>query len=254
MLGYYGLGCDPVSVIRANPFTNERAPCKTCIEFDEIGKTCEKKILSYRSRASKYSNLFDFCISASFDYCHCHDFFINAKHSRIPLPVNFHLLPYSPANIKGKTMILHAPTRKGFKGTDTIIEAIKILKKKRNDFEFNVIDNLSYDDYKKKIEKCDIFIDQIHSHGPGMSALENLAMGKIVFSGCSEQYKAWMPFSKKSPIIHASDSAEKLALQLSNILDNKLYFHEFAEKGRSYIEKNHDYIKVAEQFVQLWKS
>lgn len=252
-LGYYGLGCDEISLIRANPERGERAPCQSCISFDEIGKQCEKKVLSFRARASRYSHLFDFCISSSVDYKHCHDFFPNARHARIQLPLDISSISFIPAHNTGTTKIVHAPTRRGFKGTDVIVNAIELLKQRRNDFEFNIIEGISHSEYMRVMSDCDIYIDQIHSHGVGVAALENLAMGKIVLSGNSDQYKEWLPFAHNSPIIHAPDTAEQLAARIANLLEQKRHFTELAEAGRSYVEKNHNHILIAEMFVKHWQ-
>lgn len=252
-LGYYGLGCDEVSLIRANPERGERTPCQSCISFDEIGKQCEKNVLSFRSRAAHYSHLFDFCISSSVDYKHCHDFFPNASHARIQLPVNISGISFIPARNTGIIKIVHAPTRRGFKGTGVIVNAIELLKQKRDDFEFNIVENLSHAEYMRVMSECDIYIDQIHSHGVGVAALENLAMGKIVLSGNSDQYKEWLPFAHNSPIIHAPDTAEQLAASIADLMEQKRHFTEMAEAGRSYVEKNHNHILIAEKFVKHWQ-
>lgn len=251
-LGYYGLGCDEVSLIRANPDSGERLPCNTCVAFDEIGKGCEKNILSFRSRASRYSHLFDYCISSSVDYKHCHSFFPKAKHARIPLPVNVTDIPFNPAQSSGRTKIIHAPTRRGFKGSNVIIEAIELLKHKRDDFEFKIVEGLPYSEYIKVLSECDVYIDQVNSHGVGMAALENMAMGKIVFSGNSQQYKEWMPFANNSPVIHTSNAADQLAMSIDTLLEDRSCFNELALKGRAYVAENHGHINIARQFVSHW--
>jgi len=251
-LGYYGIGCDEVSLIRANPESGDRTPCQTCIAYDEIGKRCEKYVLSFRSRASHYAHLFDYCVSSSVDYKHCHNFFSNAAHARIPLPVNVRTLPFIPAKSKGLTKIVHAPTSKGFKGTHTILSALEIVREKRQDFEFQIVQGLPHAEYIKILSECDVYIDQVNSHGVGMAALENLAMGKIVLSGNSDQYREWMPFANQSPIIHAPNSPEDLAITILKVLDQKTEFKQLSVKGRNYVDVYHDYIVVASQFLAHW--
>lgn len=251
-LGYYGIGCDEVSLIRANPESGDRKPCPTCIAYDEIGKRCEKSVLSFRPRAGHYAHLFDYCVSSSVDYKHCHDFFPNAAHARIPLPVNVDKLPFIPACSKRPTKIIHAPTSMGFKGTHAILSALEIVQTKRKDFEFQIVQGLPYAEYIKVLSECDVYIDQVHSHGVGMAALENLAMGKIVLSGNSSQYKEWMPFANQSPIIHAPNSPEDLAITLLNVLDQRIEFERLSIEGRNYVDTNHGHLVVASQFLAHW--
>jgi len=254
-LSYYGVGCDEVSLLRVREDAKNLRCCASCIQFDVLGQQCAKTTLSMREKASSYGQHFDFSVSPSYVYSHCHTFFPNAAHAAIQFPINLGSLPFLPSKSKHKPLIVHSPTRRGFKGTDVVMRAMLILSMRRQDFEFVLVEGLAHQDYIAAMRDCDIYIDQVLSeHGAGMAALENLACGKIVISG--NGFKNWneFRFNEESPIIPASQDPETLAEMLSELLDNKHTFPSAAEVGRAFVERHHDHVTIAERFTSLWRT
>jgi len=116
-----------------------------------------------------------------------------------------------------------------------------------------IVENLPHEEYVRTMSACDIYIDQVHSHGPGVGALENMAMGKIVLTGNSPDCQQWMPFSVQSPAIHAPDDPAQLALAAEDLLNRKGDYAALAEAGRSYVSRFHGHEVVARQFIKLWE-
>ena len=252
-LSYYGVGCDEAGLLRVRSDAHE-LPCASCIKYDALGKGCASTILSYRPRAAKYSSLFDFSVSAAYIYSHCHDFFPLARHANIPFPIVLASLPFNPARSRPKPIIVHTPTRRGFKGSDVVLESISLLGRRRDDFEFRLIEKLSYDDYISTMKECDVYIDQVYSgDAHGIAALENLAAGKIVISGNGERSWKEFPDLKNSPVIRASSNPTALADVLCDLLDRKQLFPELAEAGRGFVATSHDHVSIAKRFVDLWR-
>jgi glycosyltransferase involved in cell wall biosynthesis len=252
-LSYIGTGCDEASLMRIRPDA-EDLPCKSCQTYDLLDQQCKKSILGYRDKAARFAGLFDYTIAPVVEYDHCHEFFPNAIHEKIPLPINVRALEFMPADpAKKKPLIIHSPTRRKFKGTHVVIEAIKIVGDQYRDFEFELVEGLSYEDYLNVMKRCDIYIDQVFSHSTGMAALENLAMGKIVLSGNTPDAMNYFVFSKESTIINAAPDPTKLAETLINILTHREHFENIALRGRHFIEKYHDHVQVARQYLNLWQ-
>jgi hypothetical protein len=252
-LSYYGVGCDEAGLLRIRSDADELA-CASCIKYDALGKGCASTTLSYRTRASSYSSLFDFSVSAAYIYSHCHEFFPLARHANIPFPIVLASLPFNPARNRAKPIIVHAPTRRGFKGSDVVLESISLLERQRDDFEFRLIENLSYDDYISTMKECDIYIDQVYSgDAHGIAALENLAAGKVVISGNGDRGWRDFPDLKDSPVVKASSNPDALADVLCDLLDRKHLFPELAETGRRFVAKSHDHVSIAERFLDVWR-
>ena len=79
-------------------------------------------------------------------------------------------------------VVLHAPSRRGIKGTDSIIAAVEQLKREGMTFEFKLIENLSNSETLKEIAQSDIVIDQLRIGWYGVLAVEGFALGRAVIS------------------------------------------------------------------------
>jgi hypothetical protein len=255
IMSYTGLGCDEISFIYGSEALPYK-PCESCQKYDEAGKRCEEVIRGRNELSiNNLNRYFDTFVSTAIEYDHIQKK-IDKKIHRIPLPVNIQDIPWVPAKAKGNNTvkIVHTPSRKGFKGTDIVCQAIEVLRTIRSDFEFKIISGLSFHEYTNQIQEADIVIDQVWSQSPGMNALWLLAMGKIVFSGNTEIARSYFKFSKSSPIINAEPNAESLARELSNAISNRGSFTSISEYGREYIKSNHDSDKIAMLYLEMWKN
>jgi glycosyltransferase involved in cell wall biosynthesis len=252
LLSYYGVGCDELSLLRVRPDVDSLPCCQSCMVTDALGRGCAEHILGWRSKALAYLDLFDFCTTPVCEYDHCHLLFKNAKHARIPFPISVSEIEFVPAKPKKSPLIIHSPTRRGFKGTHIILAAMERLKERTKDFEFRIVEGLAYGQYLRTMKDADIYVDQVFGESFGVAALENLAVGKIVLSGNSSKAQRYMPFYCEAPIFDASPDPESLAETLFALLQRKDEFEALAVKGRKYVETYHDHVKIAQQFLDMW--
>lgn len=254
LLSYYAVGCDELGLIRRSTHNFQYSPCATCIKSGELlGKDCENHLNPrYEKSVDTVKKYFDVAGCAMIEYDHTSLAFDENKFKRIPLPIDIKNISFAPAKNRKKIKIAHTPTRRGFKGSAIVIEAIELLKNKRNDFEFITIEGKSYSEYLKIISDIDIVIDQVYSQSPGMNALEMIGAGKIVLTGATETGKSYFDFMEDFPGINASPMPSILAEDISQAIDNRSNFSELSEKGRSYIEKNHSCSYSASKFLELW--
>lgn len=252
VMSYTALGCDELGYIFENPVL-PYSPCESCERQDDAGQYCIKVNRPSHSKAvSVLNKYFDVVTSPAIEYDHIRGMF-NGPSMKIPFPIDLSEIPWKPTNhTNTKLRIIHTPSRKGFKGTDVVLEAIEILKKKRSDFEFSVLHGLSFDEYTNRVSLADIVIDQTWSQSSGMNALWLLAMGKVVFSGNTDLCKNYFSFGEENPTFDAPPDAHQLANRLGDVLDNRQKIPEIAAQGREYISKHHDHIHVAQQYVDLW--
>lgn len=254
LMSYYALGCDEIGLIRRNEILPYR-PCQTCLASnDTLSRDC-KILLNPRYEKSQETvrKYFDFGASSMLEYGHIAELFGN-DFSKIQFPVDISRIPFTPSKPRLSTNIVHTPTRRGFKGTATVLQAIKILKKRRHDFNFSLVEGLSYIEYVKRMGETDIVIDQIYSQSPGMNGLEMMAAGKIVLTGATALGKSYFEFMDDSPAFDAPPDAVLLANQLDRVLDQKNEFGILAERGRTYVEMNHSLKGVADKFLKEWSA
>lgn len=251
-LSYYGLGCDEASLLRIRSDVDV-LPCRECMAYDANGKSCAELRLHRRPRASRGAKLFDFAVSAAYIYDHGLDFFPNASKAKIQFPIDIGNLEFNPAQPRGKPLVIHSPTKVGFKGTRHIIEAMRILSQQRDDFDFRVVQGLSHADYIRTMRECDIYVDQVFSADSfGIAALENMASGKVVVSGNGPLGWGSFPFMREAPVVRAAVEPSVLANTVSQLLDRKEEFPMFGARGRDYVRKHHDHRIVAGKFLSLW--
>jgi hypothetical protein len=250
LISYTGLGCDEISLLRVRSGAPERSPCPGCEAFDAIGKICAPEILSQRPQTARVSRYVDLCVTPMPDYAHASLFFPRAVHVRIPLPVDSSL-PSKPRR-PGPIRVVHAPSRRGFKGTDVILKAIELLASTRSDFVFSVLENLSHAAFLAALADADVLIDQVHSFGAGMAALEALGSGKVVISGNAREMRAYFPWGDENPIVDASADPAMLASRVSSLLDRPAELASLAEAGVAFVQRRHESRIVAAQYIDSW--
>ena len=251
VLSYYAVGCDEIGLVRHNAELPYR-PCATCLASGEqLGRDCEKVFNPiYAKSRERVRRNFDFGASSMMEYSHNADLF--PTFSAIRLPIDIEPIAFHPATNQRRTRIIHTPTRRGFKGTDQVLRAINQLGLLRDDFEFRVIEGLSYRAYLEAIRDADIVVDQIYSQSAGMNALELMAAGKIVLTGATELGRKYYHDESASPAFNASPDPAVLAKTLSSILDRKPKFSTLAVRGRRFVEQWHDPALIAGQFISGW--
>lgn len=158
--------------------------------------------------------------------------------------------PKYPAVNNNRPVIIHSPSAKIAKGSNIIIPLMESLKQEY-DFEFILLHNLSREEVLKKMEKADIFIDQIILGSYGMAALEAMSFGKpVVCYIMPEVFEAGL--SEECPIINASP--DNLKEQLIKLISNPQLRHAIGIKSRKFAEKFHEVEKVSSLLVSIYKT
>lgn len=83
---------------------------------------------------------------------------------------------------KEKPIVLHAPSRRGVKGTQFVLAAVEQLKNEGLEFDFKLIEGLTNSETLQVIADSDILIDQLRIGWYGVLAVEGLALGRTVIS------------------------------------------------------------------------
>jgi hypothetical protein len=144
-----------------------------------------------------------------------------------------------------KPIIVHAPTSIG-KGTQYIEPIIERLKKEGFDFEYKRIQNIPRAKALNIYANADIILDQILLPGGGKLAYEGLAMGKVVLTLMAyDKYDQHKP--QDCPLIDINEN--NLYDILKKIIPDVILRNEIAAKGRPYIEKYHDPIKIVKKIL-----
>lgn len=146
-----------------------------------------------------------------------------------------------------RIQIVHAPSAPVAKGSEYIISVIDQLKKVRNDFDFHLLQNISNNEYQRRLGDADILIDQIIWGSYGVASMQALQAGKAVVAYLSESNINDF-FSDECPIINANP--ETLYQKLLELLDNK-DLNQIKINGQKYYNKMHSPNVVAKKLLQV---
>ena len=168
----------------------------------------------------------------------------------IPFPVDLLRTPYKRQEFGKKIKILHGINRYWTKGSDQILDQLKILEEKyANSFEVEIVEKLPFDDYLQKVYQSNIVIDQMYGDGLGMNALQTMAMGRIILTSYDKNYT----FSNNPaiPIGLKNKSIVESLVALSELSSKQL--DEISINAHDYVKDNHESKKIADLFIDNWK-
>lgn len=165
----------------------------------------------------------------------------------VPLRVDLsRLTPVFPDVKVKKPVVVHAPSNRGSKGSNWIIEAANKLK---DQIDFVLVENKSQDEAIEIYKKADIIIDQISVGAYGVFAIECMALGKPVLSYISEEVRNSLPDTCPIQNIEPNTIYDVL-YELSS---NSILRRELGIQGRHYVEEYHDYIKNAQILKSIYE-
>jgi glycosyltransferase involved in cell wall biosynthesis len=106
----------------------------------------------------------------------------------------------------------------------------------------------------ERFKRADIVGDQMHYLWHGVFAIESMAYGKPVVThldpvAVEQTEKA---FGLKVPIVSAAK--DDLVEKLSPLVESFELRKRLGEEGRSYVERVHDLEKVADRFIEIYRS
>ena len=195
-------------------------------------------------------------ISSDLDY---HIPYFNKKKylGMIPNPINTQKIKYYGINKSKKISILHAinSSNKIKKGNRFFEEALKIIDEKFKD-KISIITtyDLPYIEHLENLKKCDILLDMVYAYDQGYNALEAMAMGKIVFTGAEEEWLKLYNIKEDTAVINAVPNTIRIIEKLVWLIENPKMLKSISANARKFIEKNHDFEKIAAKYIKTWEN
>ena len=173
----------------------------------------------------------------------------------IPNPINIDKIQVAKMKIDDKVNIFIGVNTLSYykKGMDI---ALKALRRIETDFARQVsiviAQNLPYDEYMQKYNDAHILIDQLYSYDQGYNALEAMARGKCVLTGAEKEFEAYYQL-KNQVAVNILPDEEDVYRKLSDLIKNKQKIIEIGQNARVFIEKEHNYKKIAQKYIDAWK-
>ena len=142
----------------------------------------------------------------------------------------------------GSIVITHAPNHRGFKGTEFVLDAIRILQAEGLKIELRLLEKIQNNEVRRILcEDTDILIEQIICTGHGLNGLEGLASGLPVISNLEDDaymlpMRRWSFFGE-CPLVSASP--ETLVDVLRKLVKRPKLRQQLGKAGRAYAKKYH---------------
>jgi glycosyltransferase involved in cell wall biosynthesis len=168
---------------------------------------------------------------------------------------------YEPST--DKFVVVHSPTSRYAKGTESIIRDLNRLSEESNNFELRIIEGLPNEACLEEKRKANLFIDISPTgltRGFGTNSLEAWSLGIPVISTCSEPVGDMIlknmdedEFPFASPLDnHGADYSEnKMEGLVMRFMEDDEFRRKYIRLGRDYVRKYHSQEHVADKFVSL---
>ena len=173
----------------------------------------------------------------------------------IPNPINTNRLKHQELIITDKIVIFLGINRLSYlkKGIPYFEEALaRIQEKQYKTIEIITTENLPYAEYMSRYHKAHIILDQVHAYDQGYNALEAMAQGKVVFTGAENEFLQHYQLAEDEVCINALPDAIKIAEKLSYLVEHPEKIIEISIKARNFIEKEHEYKRIAQRYLDCW--
>lgn len=165
----------------------------------------------------------------------------------INIPIAGHnFLAPSPAIYPVKIFHAWQKGKENRKGNDVLDKIVRkyIAENGAKKIHYEVISNLSYEDYIKKYIDSDIILDQIYSYDCGVTAALGMAAGKVVFSGFESGHL--------HVGVNATPNESKLYNDFCAIIDSLELIWILKNNAYDFAKKNYDAEVVAGKYLKTW--
>ncbi|MCW2763672.1 MAG: hypothetical protein JWR85_3873 [Marmoricola sp.] len=140
----------------------------------------------------------------------------------------------------------HAPSHRGVKGTDLVLAAVGQLRAEGYKFELDLVEGISHEEARKRYERIDIMVDQLHAGWYGGLAVEAMALGKPVLVYIRDEDLQFIPAQMRADLPFIRVTADSISEGLRQALSMpRSALLELGRKSRAYVERWHDPLRIA---------
>jgi glycosyltransferase involved in cell wall biosynthesis len=142
------------------------------------------------------------------------------------------------------------------KGTDRLLAAMKRVHDRYPGItELDVVENLPYDEYTRRMRDSHVILDQLYSYTPSTNALIAMAQGLVAVSGAEPEYYDLIGETVNKPIINVSPIVEgDIDHKLSWLVEHRDQLPQMARASRAFVEKHNAASVVAQRYLDYWKT
>lgn len=196
-------------------------------------------------------------IAGLYEYYASYCPYFQDKLTYIPFPIvlQHHALRSFEGHDKVRFFIGIQRKRSVYKGTDIMLRALeRVVAEYPDACEMFKVESVPFQEYQRLLRGSDVILDQLYSYTPAMNALEAMAQGLIVVGGAEPENYEILHEDTLRPIINVEPNEASVYQALKDLVCRRKEVPRLAAESRSYIEKHHDHVKVAQRYLDFWKS
>lgn len=196
-------------------------------------------------------------ITGLYEYQTVYEHYFPQKSHFIPYPVNLTETESIKKHSTGDKIRFFIGISKGrsqYKGTDIMYRALqKVCEKYPQLCEIVKAEGVPFDEYSRLMEHSDVLLDQLYSYTPAMNGLLAMAKGLVLVGGGEPENYEILGENELRPIVNVVPDEENVFRQLEKLVLEKECIPRLSAQSREYVKKHHNYVKVAQQYIDFWK-
>jgi len=198
----------------------------------------------------------DAIVTGLYEYDVCYRPYFPQKTVFIPFPIipseTYHLEQCQRSQVN--IFIGINRERSAYKGTDIMLQAALDLQKKYpHCMKLHIAESVPYSQYLDMMENSDAILDQLYSYTPSMNPLQAMSKGIICVGGGEPENYEIINEHELRPIINVQPNYESVYHELEDLILHPQRISVLKYESLKYIQRHHDYIKVARQYEQLYQ-
>ena len=111
---------------------------------------------------------------------------------------------------------------------------------------------MPFKQYTQMMDSSDAILDQIYSYTPAMNSLLAMSKGIINIGGGEPENYDILGEDSLRPIINVEPNYESCYNEIEQLVLHPERIPELKRQSIEYVEKHHNYIKVAKQYEELY--
>ena len=196
----------------------------------------------------------DGIITGLYEYWACYHPVFPQKTTFIPFPIR---LPETQTSVtpSSKVVIFIGINRErsAYKGTDIMLQAAQeVGRRYPQAMELRVAESVPFNKYQEMMDGADAILDQLYSYTPSMNPLLAMSKGIICIGGGEPENYEIINETALRPIINVAPTYDSVFHELEQLVLHPERIPELKRQSVAYVRKHHDYLKVAQQYLDFW--
>ena len=197
----------------------------------------------------------DGIITGLYEYDVCYRPVFPEKTRFIPYPIQEQAVPQTDVHKPLRVFIGISKQRSAYKGTDIMLKAAEAIHAKYPEqMSLKKAEGLPYAEYQLMMDNSDVILDQLYSYTPSMNSLLAMSKGIVVVGGGEPESYKIIHDEELRPIINVHPNYESVYQELEQLVLHSERVPELKRQSIEYVKRHHDYVKVAQQYVDFYKS